>query len=66
MKLQTLFKTCRMYTINIHIFSLNCLVYALALLSFMWNMLILLEIFFTFKVTAKVSRVLKNQLFTDL
>ena len=40
--------------------------YALALLSFMWNVLIVLAIFFTFKVTAMVSRVLKNQLYTDI
>ena len=42
------------------------LVYALALLSFMWNMFILLAIFFTIKVTEKVSPVLKSQLYTGL
>ena len=55
-----------MYTNNIHNFSLNSYVYALALLSFVWNMRIVLAIFFTFKVAAKVSRVLKNQLYTDI
>ena len=33
----------------------------------MWNMLTVLAIFFTLKVTAKVCRVLKkNQLYTDI
>ena len=40
--------------------------YALALLGFMCNKHIVLAIFFTFKVSAKVIRVLKNQLYTDL
>ena len=32
----------------------------------MRNMLIVLAIFFTFTVTAKIHRVLKNQFYTDL
>ena len=35
-------------------------------LSFMWDMLIILAIFFTFEITVNVCRVLKNQLYTDL
>ena len=65
-KLPALFKICRMYTKNIHNFSLTSLMYALVLLSFMWNMLIVLTILFTFKVTSKDSRVLKYQLYTEL